>query len=166
MPIRRLSAALVGALAVACSSGTNADSCTCDISYNGVQKALSCGESACINGENFSCAPSGTADEGACGSEAPAKREPSPPAGSTQAGDKPPSAEGAPDAGGSPGVITSETFACGELGLTCKTSVEFCLLMNASHPQCVGGGPNPAALCQQFATRTRCRCRTSAGGVF
>ena len=45
----------------------DAASCTCDITFNGVEQVLTCGQTACVNEEQFACSSaSGGVDEGAC----------------------------------------------------------------------------------------------------
>lgn len=48
--------------------GGGNSSCSCMITYNDVSGSANCGESACVNGEQFSCASdgSGATDQGAC----------------------------------------------------------------------------------------------------
>ncbi len=186
MRIQSLALGLVGAFAVACSSGTSGDptigdssadggtkpsggSCTCDISYNGVSKSMLCGESACINGEKFACAASGTADQGSCSGEAPAKDSKSPSGRTTQTGGKPPNT---PTEGVGHNDATcatpSKTFACGTKGLTCKAASEWCDLSDPKRPDCVdsAGTGSPEASCAQSAPIFGCRCSGDcAGGV-
>src|SRR4051794_12129006 len=47
--------------------GGAGSSCTCDITQNGVEKSVNCGESSCVNGEQYACGMDGSiSDQGAC----------------------------------------------------------------------------------------------------
>ncbi|WP_394832655.1 hypothetical protein LVJ94_39740 [Pendulispora rubella] len=53
---------------IACSSssesGSDTSNCSCDISYNGAKRTLSCGTNTCLNGVSFTCGKNAAVSQG------------------------------------------------------------------------------------------------------
>jgi hypothetical protein len=103
------------------SSGSSGG-CSCDVDYNGVDKDLPCGQSGCVNGEQFSCG-SGAAltDEGACTSSGSS-------GGSSGGGSSSDGGSGSSSGGG------EDSDGGGEAGPSCVT-----LLLSCANGSCCSG---------------------------
>ncbi len=126
----------------------DASTCSCDVTYNDVNKVLDCGESGCVDGEQFSCASgSGAVDQGACSSASDASVD----AAGHDAGGDAGTADAAPMCMSQGGDCSFDGTCCS--GTYCGAGNEVCVIdlggACTSSSQCESAVPpvSPGASC-------------------
>lgn len=142
-----VASALTLAFAACSSSSTESTTCDCSVEVNGDKRELTCGQSACVGGFNFTCGESGATKGNACTGSSSSSSSGS---SSSSSGGKPTTSSSTSSTGGS-------ADGCDDLKTYCSTKCKTPEAVNKSCNDAVAEGNGSKCASWQAFNASLCK---------